>query len=259
MTTILNFLNDYFKHTKISQGDHLLIHSDMRVLLKTLFKKQLKMNTDDLINYFLDFVGDGGSVSFPTFNFDFCNIRHYSYNNTKSKMGILSETARKRLDGFKTWNPVYSFKVFGNIPNDIMQKKNISALGAESLFHWFCKVNAKILIFNLSDQHSMTIYHHFEEMKNVSWRIHKNFNGSYEDKNLLVKNVNTSMFVRDISRGVITNVSGMETLLRSKEMYKSYKNNDYIEPRSIETRLVQQEVYKVIDDGKAEGLLYSIK
>ena len=250
------FLSKYFSYTNIVKDDKVLIHSDIFALFRILRKNKIKCKIEDLVYFFLDLVGPEGCVIFPTFNFDFCKKIDFSYHETVSRMGILSETARKMKEGFKTWHPVYSFKVFGNMPEKTIFNENYSALGKDSIFQWLCSHDGKILIMNLSDQNSMTIYHHFEEMKKISWRFHKIFKGNYVDINHQKKKIETSIFVRNLKKRIITDVSGMEKILWSKNLYKSKNDNDIINPRSINVTKLKKEVYSVIESGKAEGILY---
>lgn len=255
MKNIKNFLNDYFCYLGVIKGDHLLVHSDLKKLYRILIKEKIKIKPEDIIDFFINLVGPSGSVSFPTFNFDFCNIGIYSYSETVSNMGILSETARKIKYGHKTWNPVYSFKVFGNIPKKIIENKNYNSLGKESFFNWLETNNGKIVIINLTDQRSMTIYHYFEELKSVDWRYYKKFNGIYIDKNKKEENLEITIYVRKIEKNIITDVSGMEKILWEKNLYKSKSGNN-ADPRIINIADVRKEIFQVIDNGKAEGILY---
>lgn len=257
MSQVQNFLNSYFKYLDIKKGDHLLIHSDLRNLFRILFKEKIKLTPDEMIDFFVNLVGPNGSVSFPTFNFDFCNIGLYSFNNTISKMGILSEAARKNKYGNKTWNPVYSFKIFGNVPKKIIERKNYNSLGKDTFFDWLNINKGKIIIINLPDQKSMTIYHHFEELKLVDWRYHKKFKGIYIDKNEKKTDLEISIFVRKIDNNIVTDVSGMEKLLWKKKLYKSI-NSSNIDPRIINIQSIQKEVFNIIDKKKGEGTLYRV-
>ena len=58
---------------------------------------------------------------------------------------------------------------------------NFSAYGEDSLFDILRKLNGKIGVLDISEENSMTFYHHIEEMNNVNWRYHKIFKGIYEE------------------------------------------------------------------------------
>lgn len=256
---VTELLDEFFKYTFISKNDHLLVHSNVTNLIRTFKKKKIFFAPENIIDFLINKVGEKGSISFPTFNFDFCHDHYYSVNKTISKMGILSETARKMSFGKRTWNPVYSFKCFGNIPCSEIRKKNLSALGKDSLFGWLTKNEGKIILINVQDQNSMTIYHHFEEIKKVHWRYYKNFEGNYENEDNKIEKVNTKIYVRKEQEGIITDVSGMEKILWSKNLYNSYKKFNNSNARSIKISKVKKEINYIIDNNLSEGILYKKK
>jgi aminoglycoside 3-N-acetyltransferase len=254
---ITNELNEIFKAAKIKKNDVLLIHSNLNNILRKLKKNKININVNEIIFYLLDKVGTNGTLIFPTYNFDFCEKGFYSFNNSKSKMGVLSETARNLNFGEKTWHPVYSSKIFGLIPKDEINKKNYSGLGKNSIFNWINEADSKIVIINLNDQQSMTMYHHYEELRKVDWRIYKKFNGKYESKNKEIQNISIKLYVRNLKKNIKTNVHGMEKILWDKNLYNAHKKYDVSGVRSIEVKKLKKEVLNIIDKNFAKNILYN--
>ena len=174
-------------------------------------------------------------------------------------MGTLSELARVKAGKNRTWHPVYSFVLFGNIPKSELIKKNYSAYGTDSIFSWLTDVNGKIAIINLPDQNSMTYYHYVEELFKVEWRYYKDFYGNYIDFEGNEKKSKARIFVRDEGKGVKTDVTNMERILWEKKFYKAKECFSNKNCRSIKVQDLKKEVSNIIKLNKAEGILYSIK
>ena len=123
-----------------------------------------------------------GTLIILTFNFDFNDGIDYSYFETKSQMGIVSEIARNHPLAKRTLNPVYSFAVFGKNSNLFDGMDNESWYSKDSPFGLIHNLNFKICIVDLNDRNSMTFAHYCEEYFQVPWRFYKKFTGKYTDK-----------------------------------------------------------------------------
>ena len=251
-----SFMKDYFVKGGLQRGDKVLLHSDLKYIFKALLKKKVIFNINNIADSILDFLGPSGTLILPTFNFDFCKGKSFSFLDTKSQMGILSEILRNKNKLNRTWHPVYSFSIHGNIPDDEIKKKNYSAFGKDSIFNWLFINDGKIAIIDLPDQHSMTFYHYVEETMNVDWRFFKNFDGIYEDLNRSKNNISASIFVRKIEEGVVTDVHNMEKLLWSKNFYKGHNLNSSKGLRTILAKDVFLATEEVINKKQSLGMLY---
>ena len=151
------------RNCRIFSGDTLLLHSNITKwtisLLKAGNKKPLKLILDAFINY----LGEKGTLLLPTFNFDFSNIGYYDYYNTPSKMGSLSQASLKSKKFKRTKHPIYSFAVHGYHSESFLDLKNKGATAFDSPFALIRKLNGKIGIIDLSDQNCMTFYHYVED------------------------------------------------------------------------------------------------
>ena len=255
---ISEYLCDFLKKGNIFKNDKLILHSDISKLYKDLKKKKINFNLDNIADYFIEYIGNKGTLIIPTFNFNFCNGEDFSIANTPSQMGALSEVFRLKAGKNRSWHPVYSFVVFGNLPLNYLKEKDYSAYGKSSLFHWLTLNNGKIGIINLPDQKAMTYYHYVEEYLKVNWRYDKAFSGNYINFDNTVEKIKARIFVRNISKGVITDVNKMEEILWTKKLYISKMNHKH-DCRSIEVKLLNKEVTDVILQNKAKGVLYKVK
>ena len=256
---IKDFLTEYFKNGGVEKNDKILLHSNLSELFKITKRKGFTFRVEDLLEFIIDYLGQDGTLILPSFNFDFCTKKYYSCKNTISKMGALTEKGRLKAGENKTWHPVYPFTVFGKIPKAEIEKKNYSALGRESIFNWLVENNGKISILNLNDQNSMTFYHHVEELLGASWRVKKIFKGKYETFQDDIIDVDATIYVRDLKKGVKTDVNNMEKLLWSKNLYKSNIKNSNKGLRSIFSTILKKEVETVIKSNLGNKMLYRIK
>ena len=111
-----SFMKDYLIKGGLQKGDKVLLHSNLKYLFKSLLNKNIIFNLDDIADSILEFLGPKGTLVLPTFNFDFCNGKPFSFLDTQSQMGIFSEIFRNKNKLNRTWHPVYSFSIHGNIP-----------------------------------------------------------------------------------------------------------------------------------------------
>lgn len=118
---------------------------------------------------------------FPLFNFDFTESIPFDIRSTPSRMGALAETARTWPGSVRTGHPIYSFAALGAQAQKFSGVDNRSGYSANSTFCMLHDMDGHIAIIDLPDQHSMTFYHHVEEMHEVPYRYFKDFSGSYTD------------------------------------------------------------------------------
>lgn len=257
--TFSSFMKDYLTKGGLQKGDKVLLHSNLKYLIKNLLNQRIVFEVDDIIESILEFIGPNGILIAPTFNFEFCKGNLFSFLDSKSQMGIFSEVLRNKNKLNRTWHPVYSFAMYGSIPVDELKKNNYSAYGKDSIFHWLHVNNGKIAVIDLPDQQSMTFYHYVEEMMNVEWRFFKNFLGIYEDSNRNKNNIAATIFVRKIEEGIITDVNNMEKLLWSKNFYKGHNFNSSKGLRTILANDIFLATMEVIKKKQALGMLYKKK
>jgi aminoglycoside 3-N-acetyltransferase len=243
----------------ISQGDTILIHSSLKRTLKSLMKEDQKISPQVILDSFLEAVGSSGTLLLPLFNFDFTEGIPFDYNNTPSKMGILTELARKHPNAIRTGHPIYSFAVIGHHSEKFRTVNNFSGYGHDSPFATLRQMNGKIAVLDLPDQNSMTFYHHVEEMNLVSYRYQKTFTGEYID-GTGHKDVRTyGLFVRNIEAGVITHVNPLGELMWENGLYSGFRPGENCGLRVVNAQKMFDFVSKIIASGKSKGLLYRIE
>jgi aminoglycoside 3-N-acetyltransferase len=242
----------------IQQGDLVLVHSSLRRTVRRCAQGDMSGAVGDILASFQEAVGKDGTLLFPLFNFQFTEGVAFDIRSTPSQMGALSETARQLGGAVRTGHPIYSFAVIGALAGEFASIDNYSGYGGDSPFGRLRNLGGRIAILDLPDQHSMTFYHHVEEVKNVPYRYHKTFAGDYTDSSGVTARREYGLFVRDLAKGIKTDVDPMGELLWEQSLYSGDRPGEGSGLRVIDADRLFAAVERVIDDGRAEGLLYSI-
>ncbi|MGG3888383.1 AAC(3) family N-acetyltransferase [Metabacillus fastidiosus] len=194
-------------HLNIKEGDIVLIGSDITLLAFQSLKNKEKLDLNLFIDSFIEKIGPTGTLLFPTYNWGFCSGDVFDYKKTPSKTGTLTNTALKRSDFIRTKHPIYSFAVWGKDSKELFEMNNESSFGSDSPFSYLHKNKAKMIIIGLDYQRTFTFAHYVEEYEKVSYRYLKNFTSDYIDHNGIKSKKTYSMYVRDLEKGVVTNLN----------------------------------------------------
>ncbi|WP_438750837.1 AAC(3) family N-acetyltransferase [Pararhizobium sp. O133] len=244
-------LTRHWRDAGINENDIVLIHSSIKRTCG------LGYTPAQILQSFIDAVGPGGTVIFPLFNFDFCKGADFDIRETPSHMGTLTEAARAYPGAVRTGHPVYSFAVIGAAKDQFAGIVNKSAYGKDSPFAKIIDLDGKVAVLDMPGQNSMTFYHHVEEICDVPYRYHKDFTGNYTGWDGKTDTRTFSIFVRNLEKGVLTDVEGMEKRLWEEKIYSGDKPKEGNGLRVARTSELFKAVKSVIDAGQAEGVLFS--
>ena len=211
----------------IRKGDRILVSSDVSDLLYTCMKHKDTMDLNVFIDSLINVVGEEGTVIFPTYNWGFCHGEDFDYYKTKSRTGVLSQTALNRKDFRRTKHPIYSFAVWGKDQEYLCNLDNVSSFGIDSPFHYFKEMNVKNLIIGLGLINSFTFTHYVEEVNQeyVHHRYLKNFYGRYTDESGKVSQRMYSMLVRSLAKQTEGDGNGLEKLFIEADAAREYLIN----------------------------------
>jgi len=252
-------LSDEWKEAGVQEGDVLLVHSSLKRTLRRYLKSGTKLSPQNILESFLKAVGSSGTLLFPLFNFDFTKGIAFDMRSTPSHMGALTEAGRIHPFAVRTGHPIYSFAAIGNAAEKFRGINNFSGYGSDSPFALLRELNGKIAVLDLPDQHSMTFYHHVEEMQEVDYRYHKKFTADYTDESGNSESRTYGLFVRNIEKGVLTHVNPAGALLWENSLYSGHRPNVDSGLRVISARKMYDFVTDLIMSGKAKNALYRIE
>ncbi len=245
----------------LEPGGTLLLHSSLRRTTRIVARAggEVASAAEVVLDSILEALGPDGTLLLPLFNFDFTTGVAFDIRATPSHMGALTEAGRLRPGAVRTGHPIYSFAVLGRQAGAFRGVENFSGYGPDSPFALLRAMSGRIGVLDLPDQHSMTFYHHVEEMKAVAWRYHKTFKGDYVDADGVRSTRQFGLFVRDLERGVVTDVDAMGEHLWSRGLYRGDRPGERSGLRLIDAGALFGATAEVIDQGLAKGLLYRLE
>ena len=250
-------LVQHWRQAGIKTGDCVLLHSSVSRTMRATRSKDKDFSLEDLLQSFIDAVGEEGTLLLPLFNFAFCSGVEFDIRSTPSKMGAITEVARNDLRFLRTKHPVYSFAVCGRLASAFALLENTSALADDGPFGLLRRVDGKVAILDLDDQNSMTNYHHIEEVAGVDYRYHKSFTGGYIDASGVRTTRSIELFVWDEAQGIHTDVNRAGELLWEKGLYSGFRPGVDSGLRVIRAQGMFEVIERVIVSGAARDYLYS--
>lgn len=257
---IIQLLANQWNKSGVEHGDVLLVHFSIKqLLLKIKNDYGVTISPKTIYNSLQKALGKNGTLILPLFNFDFTKTNFFDIRNTPSKMGALTEIGRMNVLSVRTCHPIYSFSIMGRYSDEFKNMDNYSGYGSDSPFAKIKELNGKIAVIGLTDQNSMTSYHFVEEQNLVNYRYFKEFDGNYIDWEGNNKQKTYALYVRDIEKGVKTDVNRMMDYLWDNGFYKGEKYDEGFGMRTIKFSDFYNETEIVIKNGKALDFLYSIK
>ena len=209
-----------FKNAGIETGDTLLVHSSYKSF------GGVDGGPQAVIDALLEVLTPEGTLIMPTFNFNFNKGEPWDVRTTPSQMGILTELVRLDSRAKRVFHPFYSFAIIGKHAGDLTRERYKSSYERNSVFGKLRDLDGKIMIIGLDYTHSLTFVHHVEQMEGVDYRYIKEFSGEVTDENGHTTSDTFYMLVRDLDKGVITEVNPMGALLEKLGVVTVHKIGD---------------------------------
>lgn len=161
---------DYLKNLGLSNNQHLIIHSSFKKIISAFNS----ITPNQVISELKKLVSDNGSIIFPAFTYCFKNsigdYEVFDKANSKSKVGLLSETFRLSQDVIRTSSPTHSFALWGKITQDINKVNSPeSPLGKESVLDWLTNNSDSFVLMLGTDFSSLSYGHYLEVVSKVPW------------------------------------------------------------------------------------------
>lgn len=199
-----------FRRTGLEAGDVVLVHSSYKSF------GPVDGGPQTVVDALLEVLTASGTLIMPTFNFNFNKGEAWDVRTTPSHMGVLTEIARVNPESRRVFHPFYSFAILGNLKDTLTKSRYKDSYGRESIFMRLRELDAKIMVIGLSYTHSMTFFHHIEQMEGVDYRYVKAFTGRVTDENGETFKDTFTMLVRDVDKGVLTEVDPMGAVLEDR-------------------------------------------
>ena len=202
--------------------DFIIIHSDVTGLVFP------KFDLKELWKIIFSSFGENKTYIFPTFTLN-NHKKYWSYNQTKSDVGILSEYFRKNISSIRTIHPIHSVSIFGKNSFKIPIKHCSSSFGKNSFWEWACKNNNVCNIsLGLELNGGATFCHYVEEYCKVPYRKYINLNYIVKDKQNKIIKKKYTYFSRntDFKKEIINDWDSVQKTLIKKKLINIYKNEN---------------------------------
>ena len=209
-----------FEKMGITPGDTIMVHSSYKSL------GGVNGGADTVIDALVESVGDKGTVLFPTFNFkSWVDTHYFDVRETASHMGVITELARCREAAVRTPHPLYSFAVLGNRQEEFAACDDVEAVGDNSVFALFHKLNGLIVSIGLDFNSSFTFSVRAIYKAGGYWRRVKKFSGIYVGYDGEPQLKTYSMYVRSTFQ-VITDIKPAINELIEREIIEVHQLGD---------------------------------
>ena len=202
--------------------DFIIIHSDVTGLVFP------KFDLKELWKIIFSSFGENKTYIFPTFTLN-NHKKYWSYNQTKSDVGILSEYFRKNISSIRTIHPIHSVSIFGKNSFKIPIKHCSSSFGKNSFWEWACKNNNVCNIsLGLELNGGATFCHYVEEYCKVPYRKYINLNYIVKGKQNKSTKKKYTYFSRntDFKKEIINDWDSVQKTLIKKKLINIYKNEN---------------------------------
>lgn len=200
MNEILNYKN-FVKSIGIKKNDKIMINSNFLKIMILAKKKKKNFDLIKLIDAFLNFLGNNGTLFIPAYSWDFIKKKSFTYEKTKSISGSISNILINNKRFLRTSNPIFSFFVAGKDKKKICSMQHKDSFSLKSPFGYLIKNKGKNLFFDIDYKDSFTFVHLAEQKVKVNYRFKKKFSGYIFKNSKKIKNT-TSMYSRKLEMGV---------------------------------------------------------
>lgn len=167
---MIKSLKEYLQQLNLSQSINIIVHSSF----KRISFAFPQLPPIDAVNNLKDIVAESGSVIFPAFTYCFKkssgDYEVFDRLNSRSKVGLLSETFRLSEGVIRTSSPTHSFALWGKVKNEIDEFNSPeSPLGKGSVLEWLTHQPNSFVLMLGTDFSSLTLGHYLEIRAKVPW------------------------------------------------------------------------------------------
>lgn len=163
-------ISEYLKAVGVRKNINLIVHSSFKSIVNSF----PEISPNEVISSLKSIVTPEGSLIFPVFTYCFKkssgNYEVFDKVNSKSKVGLLSETFRLGNDVIRTSSPTHSFALWGKITEDIDDTNSPeSPLGEGSVLDWLTHKSESFVLMLGTDFSSLSYGHYLEVVCKVPW------------------------------------------------------------------------------------------
>lgn len=208
---------------KISSSKNVIIYSDLFTILGE------EKTRKEILNYILKVVNlllkKKYTIILPSFNLNFPKTKVTGYSADFITTGYLNKFLISKMNFYRTAKPIYNYAVLGPNTQKILNLKQTTAWGEDSVLGYLVRNNAAGLGFNINpNDFGWVVIHCCEEDMKVPYRFYKKFSGKNIDLN---KSVFEKMYVRNLAVAREPDYTKIINLLSSKDIVVK-KNKNFL-------------------------------
>lgn len=228
-------------HLNLKCDDLVFVSSDLKNFALNAKKQQKSLNIDLFIENFQQ-VLTKGTLIIPAYTDYLKNGDTFDFQKSKPSTGAISNKVFKRKDFIRTNDPLHSVLIWGKHQNEILDLKDESTFGKDTIFGFMHRQNGVFLFFDVHIENSFTFIHYIEEYLNVPYRkYYKPVINVIKDGKKIAKTI----LFHTKKLGVMTDFEDLNnTLILSKSMLQFQHNHISINSISaLETvSIVEQKI-----------------
>lgn len=206
-------------HLGIKDNDVVFISSDVSNFALKAKADGTIINVDSFINNFQSILKNG-TLIIPAYTDYLKDGDTFDYLKSKPSTGAISNKTFKRKDFQRTTDVLHSVFVWGKDSNEILQLKDESTFGKNSIFSYLHQVDCTFLFFDVNLLSSFTYIHYVEEYSNVHYRKYKHWKITFKRNDELV---DKKVLFHTRKKGVFTNVEKLIKALFDQNKMTRYQ------------------------------------
>lgn len=209
-------------HLNLKSHAIVFVSSDLKNFALNAKKQQKSLNIDLFIENFQRILVNG-TLIIPAYTDYLKNGDTFDILKSKPSTGAISNKVFKRKDFLRTSDPLHSVLVWGKHQNEILDLKDESTFGKDTVFGFMHRQNGIFLFFDVHIENSFTFIHYIEEYLNVPYRKY------YPVKIYSLNNEKTiakTILFHTKKPGIVTDFEDLnKTLIQSKSMLQFEHNH----------------------------------
>jgi aminoglycoside N3'-acetyltransferase len=140
-------------HLNINENDTVFISADLKNIAYALKSKNKIVQIDQFIDNF-KLILKNGTIVIPAYTDNLKNLGTFNYLKDKPTTGSISNKVFKRKDFTRSNDPLHSVFAWGKNTNQILDLKDNSTFGKNSIYSFLHQQNAKFIFIDVHIENS---------------------------------------------------------------------------------------------------------
>jgi len=234
----LQIYKDFIKSLeKVSDSSDEIFAFQSQIWRTCLKYKIAAENTSKIILNAIEDFCHNKTILFPSFSNDIIKYKKFDLTKSLPYTGILPCYCLKSEKFKRTFSPLHGFLVKGPKSKEILNLKQFSTWGKNSVFEWLEKKNARWVAINLKWSEGCAFHHRSEEVAKVPYRYYINYYGKLFNNGKYIKNIKEKKYSYSLKVKPKFNFNIWPKIFK-KDDTREYLYNEGIKLRSALTKTI---------------------